>query len=47
MNKAMEEMKFDLIHEGLKVKYVPTHDSLKDCRELGILMARKVKEALD
>ncbi len=47
MNKAMEEMKFELIHEGIKVKYVPTHDDLKKCWELGKLMGEKVKEAVD
>ncbi len=47
LNKTMEEMKFDLIHDGLKIKYVPDHSSLRECVELGKLMARKVKEALD
>ena len=46
MNKSMEEMKFDLIHEGLRVKYVPEHESLRQCVELGKLMGRKVREGL-
>jgi len=35
MNKAMEEMKFTMAHEGLKVQYVPEHTHLKECVELG------------
>ncbi len=46
LNKAMEDWKFELIHEGIKVKYVPTHDDLKRCREAGILMGQKILEAL-
>ncbi len=46
LNKAMEDWKFELIHEGIKVKYVPTHDDLKRCREAGILMGQKIIEAL-
>jgi len=40
-------MKFELIHDGIKVKYVPTHDDLKTCRDLGILMGKKVQEAVE
>ena len=35
MNKSMLEMKFTMIHEGLKVQYVPEHTHLKECVELG------------
>lgn len=35
MNKSMTEMKFTLVHEGLKVQYVPEHSNLKECVELG------------
>ncbi len=35
MNKAMGEMKFTMVHEGLKVQYVPEHTHLKECVELG------------
>ncbi len=47
MNKAMEEWKFDLVHEGIRVKYVPTHDDLKQCREVGQLMGKKIIEAVE
>ncbi len=35
MNQAMTEMKFTICHPGLKVQYVPEHDNLKECVELG------------
>ncbi len=47
MNKAMEEWKFELVHEGIKVKYVPTHEDLKKCKEVGQLMGQKIIESLE
>ena len=44
MNNAMEEMKFDIIDPGLRIKYVPDHESLKPCVELGRRIARAVIE---
>jgi flavorubredoxin len=44
MNEAMEAMKFELIDPGVKIKYVPEHDNLKDCIELGRKIGRAVKE---
>ena len=35
MNKAMVEMKFSMVHKGLKVQYVPEHNHLQQCVELG------------
>jgi hypothetical protein len=35
MNKYMEEMKFDIIEPGIRVKYVPTYDHLKECVDMG------------
>jgi flavorubredoxin len=35
MNSAMEEMKFDIIEPGLRVKYVPNHADLQECVEMG------------
>ena len=29
MNAAMEEMKFDIIDPGVRIKYVPTHETLQ------------------
>jgi flavorubredoxin len=35
MNAAMEEMKFDIIEPGMRVKYVPGHTDLQECVEMG------------
>ena len=35
MNTSMLEMKFTMVHEGLKVQYVPEHTHLHECVELG------------
>ena len=35
MNRSMGEMKFTMVHEGLKVQYVPEHTHLQDCVKLG------------
>jgi len=35
MNTAMEEMKFDIIEPGMRVKYVPSHADLQECVEMG------------
>jgi len=35
MNNSMEEMKFDIIEPGMRVKYVPGHADLKECVEMG------------
>ena len=42
LNKAMEEMKFDVVDAGLRVKYVPMEENLSQCVELG----RKVGQAI-
>ena len=42
MNTAMEEMKFDIIEPGMRVKYVPGHTDLQECVEMG----RRVGEAV-
>jgi len=45
MNEAMEEMKFDIIDPGIRIKYVPDHDALAPCVELGIKIGAAVKAA--
>jgi len=35
MNAAMEEMKFDIIEPGMRVKYVPGDNDLQECVEMG------------
>ncbi len=39
----LEEMKIDLVDEGLRVKFVPDGDALSQCYELGLHVAQKVK----
>ncbi len=45
MNKAMEEMNFDIIDQGIRVKYVPEENDLQKCVELGRAVGKKLKEA--
>lgn len=35
IQESLENMKIDLVDEGIRVNYVPTHDDLARCRELG------------
>ena len=44
VSQAMEEMKFEVLDPGIRVKYVPTEDDLKKCVELGQRIGRAVKE---
>jgi len=45
LTKVLEDMSSEVVHPGLKVKYVPRSEDLKKCEELGKLVAEKVKEA--
>ncbi|MEJ2689072.1 MAG: flavodoxin domain-containing protein [Deltaproteobacteria bacterium] len=47
MNEAMEEMKFNVIEPGLRLKYVPNHDGLRECVEMGRRIGKAVKEQTD
>ena len=40
----LEEMKIDLVDEGLRVKFVPDDDALSQCYELGLKLAEKIKK---
>ena len=44
LNQAMEDMKFDIVDDGLKVKYVPEKPDLAECVELGRTVGRAIKE---
>ena len=46
MNAAMEEMRLQVIEEGQRVKYVPTHDDLKVSVDMGRRIGKAVKELL-
>ena len=43
----LEEMKIDLVDEGLRVKFVPNDDALKQCFDLGLRVAEKTKALLE
>ncbi|MCP3888363.1 MAG: FprA family A-type flavoprotein, partial [Desulfobulbaceae bacterium] len=44
MNTALEEMKIDVIEDGLRLKYVPDDDKLQECVELGQRVGKRVLE---
>lgn len=46
LTEHLEEMKIQVVHPGLKVKYVPTHDDLSNCVELGRGIGKAVKESM-
>ena len=46
MNAALEEMKIELIEEGLRLKYVPDERKLAECVEMGKRIGKRVKESL-
>lgn len=46
MNTALEDMKVEVIEEGIKVKYVPNDDHLEECRNLGRRVGKRVLESL-
>jgi flavorubredoxin len=47
MNRAMEDMKFDVIEPGVRVKYVPGHTDLSDCVEMGKRIGQAVINETD
>jgi flavorubredoxin len=44
INEALEEMKIEVVDPGLRVKYVPDHDKLRKCVELGSRIGKTLKE---
>ena len=47
MNAALEEMKIDVIEDGLKIKYVPDEEKLEECREMGRRIGKAVCESFN
>jgi flavorubredoxin len=47
ITESLEEMKIQVVHPGLKVKYAPRHDDLAKCTELGRGIGKAVKEGLE
>jgi flavorubredoxin len=44
LNKEFSEMKLDIIDEGIRVQYVPDEDDLNRCFDLGVKIAKTLKE---
>ena len=44
VNRYLEEMKFDIIRPPLTSQFVPTDETLSECREAGRLLAQKAIE---
>jgi len=44
LNQWMLDMNFDIVDDGVRIKYIPNQDDLKACVQLGKLVAGKVKE---
>ena len=44
INASLEEMKFRIVDPGIKVQYVPTHEDLHECVELGKKVATALRE---
>lgn len=47
MNSALQEMKIDVIEEGLRLKYVPDAGNLEECREMGKRIGQAVLNSCD
>jgi len=47
MNQALEEMKIDIVEDGMKIKYVPDEEKLQECREMGRRIGKAVCESFD
>ena len=45
LNAELEQMKFDIIEEGQRVKYVPNHDDLNESYEMGRRIGKAVKQS--
>lgn len=45
MNEALTDMKIDVIEDGLKLKYVPNEEHLKECVEMGQRIGKKIEES--
>ena len=47
LNGWLEEMKIELVGEGVRVNYVPKTDDLERCRQLGLDVAKRIKDLPD
>ncbi len=46
MNTALQDMRIDVIEEGLRMKYVPSDQQLEECVEMGRRVGKRVVESL-
>jgi flavorubredoxin len=46
MNEFLEAMKMDLVDPGVRINFVPNHDGLKQCHDLGVKVGEAVKAKL-
>ncbi len=46
LNKEFEEMKLEIVDPGVKVQYVPDEANLQQCFDLGVKLAKTLKEKL-
>ena len=46
INKALAEMKIDVIDDGVRVKYVPDHEVLRRCVQLGMKMGAAIRNSV-
>ena len=47
LNAILEAMKVDVVHEGIRVKWVPTQEDLAQCRELGEMVGKMLVDTCD
>jgi flavorubredoxin len=47
INTALEEMKIDVIEDGLRLKYVPDDRKLEECKEMGRRIGKRVIESFN
>jgi len=45
INQALTDAKIELVDEGVRARYVPDHDALRPCLELGSKVGKAVKES--
>lgn len=43
LNEVLKDIQAEIIHEGIKIKYAPDEEALKQCDSLGKLLAQKIK----
>jgi flavorubredoxin len=44
LNESLEDMRLELVHEGIRFKYVPTDGDLEECVAMGRIIGKAVRE---